>query len=79
MRHDIAYRNGDRCEADETMLHELNELDNRDLSCSELLAKYCALLAIGIFVSFECAIAREMNAIENKRSCFFLIFFFRIY
>ena len=28
MRHDIAYRNGDRCEADETMLRELNELDN---------------------------------------------------
>ena len=53
MRHDIAYRNGDRCEADETMLRELNELDNRDLSCSELLAKYCALFAIGIVRLFR--------------------------
>jgi hypothetical protein len=53
MRHDIAFRNGDRCEADETMLRELNELDNRDLSCSELLAKYCALFAIGIVRLFR--------------------------
>jgi hypothetical protein len=51
-RHDIAYRNGDRCKADEAMLRELNELDDRDLSCGELLAKYCALFAIGIVRRF---------------------------
>jgi hypothetical protein len=43
MRHDIAYRNADegrgtRREADETMLRELNELNDGDLTCNELLA-----------------------------------------
>jgi hypothetical protein len=40
MRHDIAYESGNRLQADENMLRELNELDNRDLTCNELVAKY---------------------------------------
>jgi hypothetical protein len=40
MRHDLGYRNGSRRETDETMLRELNELENSDLTCNELLAKY---------------------------------------
>jgi hypothetical protein len=53
MRHDIAYRNadegrGNRKEADETMLRELNELENRHLTCSELLAKCFTRCIIGI-------------------------------
>jgi hypothetical protein len=40
MRHDIGYRNGSKREADETMLRELKGLRNRDLTLSELFAKY---------------------------------------
>ena len=53
MRHDIAYRNADegrgtRCEADETMLRELNELNNGDLTWSELFAKCFTRCVIGV-------------------------------
>lgn len=40
MRHDIAYAQGDKCEADETMLRELRELENGDMTCNELIVKY---------------------------------------
>jgi hypothetical protein len=48
MRHDLGYRNGSRREADEAMLRELNELENSDLTCNELLAKYFTRCVIGI-------------------------------
>ena len=48
MRHDIGYRNGNRREADESMLRELEDLDDRDLTCNELLAKYFATCVTGI-------------------------------
>jgi hypothetical protein len=48
MRHDLGYRNGLRREADETMLRELNELENSDLTCNELLTKYFTRCVIGI-------------------------------
>jgi hypothetical protein len=47
MRHDIAYESGNRLQADENMLRELNELDNRDLTCNELVAKYFTRCVIG--------------------------------
>jgi hypothetical protein len=48
MRHDLGYRNGSRLEADETLLRELNELENNDLTCNELLAKNFTRCVIGI-------------------------------
>ena len=48
MRHDIGYANKRRCEADEIMLRELNELDNRELTCNELLVKYFVMCVIGL-------------------------------
>ena len=57
MRHDLGYRNGSRREADETMLRELNELDNGDLTCNELLAKYFTRCVVGIMYRAR-AIAR---------------------
>jgi hypothetical protein len=48
MRHDLGYRNGSRREADEAMLRELNELENSDLTCNELLAKYFTRCVVGI-------------------------------
>jgi hypothetical protein len=47
MRHDIAYESGNRSQADENMLRELNELDDRDLTCNELVAKYFTRCVIG--------------------------------
>jgi hypothetical protein len=47
MRHDIGYRNGSKREADETMLRELKGLRNRDLTWSELFAKYFIICVIG--------------------------------
>lgn len=34
MIHDIIYRGGYRLEADETMLRELDEFENEDLTCN---------------------------------------------
>ena len=53
MRHDLAYKaadegRGTRIEADETMLRELEELDNVDLSCDELMAKCFTRCIIGL-------------------------------
>lgn len=53
MRHDIAYKNADegqgtRLQADEDMLRELEELDDSDLSCDELMAKCLVRCAIGL-------------------------------
>ncbi len=53
MHHDIAYRDADegrgtRCEADRIMLNELNELDDNELTCNELLAKCFVSCAIGL-------------------------------
>jgi hypothetical protein len=48
MRHDIGYRNGSKREADETMLRELKGLRNRDLTWSELFAKYFIICVIGL-------------------------------
>ena len=58
MRHDIGYRNGDRREADETMLRELEDLDDRDLTCNELLAKYFTMCVIGIVYCFRTIVKR---------------------
>jgi hypothetical protein len=43
-RHDLPYKDADegrgtRLEADKAMLRELEQLDNADLSCDELMAK----------------------------------------
>ena len=48
MRHDIGYRNGSRREADETMLRELRDLENKDLTWSELFVKYFVMCVIGV-------------------------------
>ena len=53
MRHDIAYRDADegrgtRLEADAAMLRELNDLDDADLSCDEMMAKCFVQFAIGL-------------------------------
>jgi hypothetical protein len=44
MRHDLPYKDADegrgtRLEADEVMLREMEQLDDADLSCDELMAK----------------------------------------
>jgi hypothetical protein len=48
IRHDIGYRNGSKREADETMFHELKGLRNRDLTWSELFAKYFIICVVGL-------------------------------
>ncbi len=60
MRHDIAYGNADgtRSDADLTMLQELNELKNEDLTCNELLAKYFTMCIIGIVYRFRAIVKR---------------------
>jgi hypothetical protein len=58
MRHDIAYKNGTRREADRIMLQELNELKDRDLTCNELLAKYFTYCIIGIIYHVRNLISR---------------------
>jgi hypothetical protein len=55
MRHDLGYRNGSRREADEAMLRELNELENSDLTCNELLANiYLSAYFIVCVVNKKC-------------------------
>ena len=50
LRHDIAYSDGKRprYEADKAMLHELDELNDEDLSCNEMFAKYYVRCIIGL-------------------------------
>ena len=55
LRHDIAYRDGrgPRYEADEAMFRELAELNDEDLSCNELFAKYYVRFIIGLLYIFR--------------------------
>jgi hypothetical protein len=58
MRHDLAYKDADegrgtRLEADEAMLRELEQLDDADLSCDELMAKCFTRCIIGLLYCFR--------------------------
>jgi hypothetical protein len=58
MRHDLAYKEADegrgtRLEADEAMLRELEQLDDADLSCDELMAKCFTRCIIGLLYYFR--------------------------
>jgi hypothetical protein len=58
MQHDLAYKEADegrgtRLEADEVMLRELEELDDADLSCDELMAKCVRRCIIGLLYCFR--------------------------
>jgi hypothetical protein len=67
MRHDIAYGNGNRLQADENMLRELNELDKKDLTCYELIAKYFMRCALSV----RCIIwDNQSNDFKSITICF---------
>jgi hypothetical protein len=58
MRHDLAYKDADegrgtRLEADEAMLRELEQLDDADLSCDQLMAEYFTRCVIGLLYCFR--------------------------
>jgi hypothetical protein len=58
MRHDLAYKEVDegcstQLEADEAMLRELEQLDDDDLSCDELVAKCLTRCIIGLLYCFR--------------------------
>jgi hypothetical protein len=58
MRHDLAYKDADegrgtRLEADDAMLRELEQLDDADLSCVELMAKCFTRYIISLLYCFR--------------------------
>lgn len=63
MRHDIGYNNAaqGRWEADETMLRELNELKNEDLTCNELCVKYFIRCIIAVVYYYHRATERHVR------------------
>jgi hypothetical protein len=63
MRHDLTYKDADdgcgtRLEADEAMLRELEQLDNADLSCDELMATCFTHCIIGLLYRLRKLLAR---------------------
>jgi hypothetical protein len=58
MRHNLTYEDADegrgtRLEADEAMLRELEQLDDAELSCEELMAKCFTRCIIGLLYYFR--------------------------
>jgi hypothetical protein len=58
MRHDLAYKEADegrgtRLEADEAMLRKLEQIDDDNLSCDELMAKCLTRCIIGLLYCFR--------------------------
>jgi hypothetical protein len=74
MRHDLDYKDADegrgtRLEADEAMLRELEQIDDADLSCDELMAKCFTRCIIGLLYSF-CRSATIVVALRTSWSYF---------